>query len=170
MKKKLLLLFALLIFSLSTFSQIKDTVTAQSKTNYCDAIKKTVDEFSGEKTYEFRIDDNKGGHLSISKVIDKKLIVYYLSIWIKESGIYTGEGVTIILKGGKKINKPSEVVEYSLLGNTFYTKAFMSLKPADIIMLKENGIDKYKLYISESQISDKSDLCKELFNCLISAK
>ncbi|EKT4520734.1 hypothetical protein JE950_002392 [Flavobacterium psychrophilum] len=89
---------------------------------------------------------------------------------IKESNIYMGNGVTIILKNGKKINKPNEKVESSYIGSNFYSKAFISLSKTDIALLKESGISKYKLYISTGDISKQSDKIKELFNCLLLIK
>ena len=106
----------------------------------------------------------------INKKKFKLEIKYYLSIWIKETGIYTGTGVSIILKNEKKINKPSAKVEYSYAGSSFYTTTFIQLTNEDIALLKQSGIAKYKLYISTGEITDYSDLSKDLFNCLVKAK
>ncbi|EMY3585052.1 hypothetical protein [Flavobacterium psychrophilum] len=138
--------------------------------NNCDIIKKNIDEFNGEKSFEFSLVSNDGSDVSVIKVINKGISIYYLSIMIKESNIYMGNGVTIILKNGKKINKPNEKVESSYIGSNFYSKAFISLSKTDIALLKESGISKYKLYISTGDISQQSDKIKELFNCLLLIK
>jgi len=163
---KTILLSTLVLFSLNSFSQNPDS----TNTVDCSVITKEKDDFSGEMTYTARIDVENDGDVSFIKVIKGKSVVYYLSIWVKESGIYTGEGVSIILKNGKRINKPNEKVDYSYTAGDFYTTAFMRLTPNDISLLKQSGISKYKLYISQGELLDKSNLSKDYFNCLLKCK
>jgi hypothetical protein len=90
---------------------------------------------------------------------------------IRVSGVYYGEGVTIILKNGTRINKPLEKVESYYLGGEFYLRSFMSLSLEDIELLKKSGISKYKLYISKDELPvEFTSKCKDLFNCLVKAK
>lgn len=150
-----------------------ETTTSKIESNNlitCDIIKRKVDEFNGEKSFDFTVKSNDGSDVSIIKVVNKGISIYYLSIMIRESNIYRGNGVTIILKNGKKINKPNEKVESTYLGSDFYSKTFISLSKTDIALLKESGISKYKLYISTGDISEHSDKIKELFNCLLTIK
>ncbi|MCX6234789.1 MAG: hypothetical protein NT175_08705 [Bacteroidetes bacterium] len=168
--RKNVFIIMLFCFPVFSFSQTTDTLIQKAESINCDGVTKTVDEFTGEKTFEFHIDADDGSIVSFSKIINKGVTAYYLSIWIKESGIYTGTGVNLILKNGKKINKPNEKVDYSYAGSSFYTTTFIRLTSADIALLKQSGIEKYKLYISTGQISDKSDISKDLFNCLLKAK
>jgi len=162
----------LLLLSLSTisFSQTADSLTKKTDSLDCSSVTKTVDEFTGEITFEARITADDGGDVSFLKIKKGGVTIYYLSIWIKETGIYTGTGVTIILKNGKKISKPSAKVDYSYAGSSFYTTAFIKLTADDIALLKQSGIEKYKLYISTGEISPYSDLSKDFFNCIVKAK
>lgn len=187
---KLLLLVSVIVlmvfsgaYSQNTSSIFKNGISPRDTTPYislniipektnngvCEELNKEVDEFTGEITIQFDIytEDNQ---VSFIKIINKKLTVYYLDIDIKETGIYTGTGVYLILKNGKKISKPYEKVNYIYLGHNFYSRAFIRLTAQDISLLKLSGLSKFKLYISTGQITDKSDYLKDLFNCLLKAK
>jgi len=167
---KSILFSTLILFSIPSFSQDLDSVFTSLNALDCSSITKETDDFSGEITYTAKIDANNNGDVSYIKVIKGKSITYYLSIWIKENGIYTGAGVSIILKNGKTINKPNEKVDYSYAGSNFYTTAFIRLNATDIALLKQSGISKYKLYISKGEIEEQSDLAKDYFNCLVKCK
>jgi|GEM_PF-2423432 hypothetical protein len=164
--RKTILLFAFVATTVFSFGQKTDSIAQKIDSIDCSGVTKTVDEFSGEITFEARITDD----VNFLKIKKSGVIKYYLSIWIKETGIYTGTGVSIILKNEKKINKPSAKVEYSYAGSSFYTTTFIQLTNEDIALLKQSGIAKYKLYISTGEITDYSDLSKDLFNCLVKAK
>lgn len=165
--KKTILLFIFVATTTFTFGQKADSISQKIDSIDCSSVTKKVDDFSGEITFRTDIVD----YNSFTKVITKEgIIVYYLSLRIKESGIYTGTGVTIILKNGTRINKPNQEVGYTLLGDNFYVTAFFRLTAADIVLLKESGIEKYKLYISTADISAYSDRSKDRFNCLVNAK
>jgi hypothetical protein len=164
--RKTILLLAFVAITAISFGQKTDSIAQKIDSIDCSRVTKTVDEFSGEITYEARITDD----VNFLKIKKNGVIKYYLSIWIKETGIYTGTGVSIILKNGKKINKPSAKVEYNYAGSSFYTTTFIQLTNEDIALLKQSGIEKFKLYISTGEITDYSDLSKDLFNCLVKAK
>jgi hypothetical protein len=168
--KSIILLSTLFLFSITSFSQDLDSAMLKVSPFDCSAITKETDEFSGEITFTAKIDAKDDGDVSFIKVIKVKTITYYLSIWIKESGIYTGTGLSIILKNGKIINKPDEKVDYTYAGSNFYTKAFIRLNANDIALFKTSGISKYKLYISKGEIEEQSDLAKDYFNCLLKCK
>ncbi len=148
----------------SNINTMNHLSVAMTRIDCNSSITKKVDEFSGEITYDATITDD----VSFLKIKKDGVIKYYLSIWIKETGIYTGTGVWIILKNGKRINKPNEKVGYDYVGGSFYTKTFIRLTNEDITLLKQSGIEKYKLYISTGEID--SDISKDIFNCLLKAK
>jgi hypothetical protein len=153
---------------------VEDTIKNNSITNniekvdVCKEIYKEVDEFNGEVKWQADVTSD----LSFIKYKRKgNNYVYYLSIKIRESGIYYGDGVTIILQNGIKINKPNEKVESDYLGGDFYSRAFITLTSKDIELLKKSGISKYKLYISKDELPEEfKTKCKDLFNCLVKSK
>jgi len=141
-----------------------------SQTTKCKDITKKIDDFNGEISFNAKVSSLSKSPYDISfiKIKDKDIIQYYLSIYIASYGIHTGEGVYIILENGEKISKPNEKVGYELIGSFFYTTAFMQLTDLDITLLKESGIKKFKLYITDAEISDKlTKKSKELLNCLV---
>jgi len=161
-------------FALITLLFITSNIYAQNdnsqKTDSIDCDKwltKEFDEFLGETTFNAEITDE----VRFIKIKNGSTTRYYLSIWIKETGIYTGRGVTIILQNGKRINRPGEKVESKYTAGSFYTTAFITLTVADITLLKQSGILKYKLYISTGELFNYFAKCsKDLFNCLVNAK
>lgn len=168
--KKIALIILMFYLSISSFSQTTDSLVSRNDSEDCERITKTVDEFTGEIKFEFSITDDNGGDVNFLKIIRGGSTVYYLSIYIKEAGIYTGTGVILILKNGKKINKPNAKVDYSYAGSSFYTTTFIRLGAEDIALLKQSSIEKYKLYISSSSITENPYASKDLFNCLLKVK
>jgi len=165
--KKTILLSAFVAITAISFGQKTDSLAQNIDSIDCTGlVTKTVDEFNGEIEYKVRITED----VKFLKYNESGVIRYYLSIWIKETGIYKGTGVCIILENGKKINKPSAKVESKYVGRSFYTTSFIRLTNEDIALLKQSGIEKYKLYISTGEIKDYSYLSKYLFNCLVKAK
>ena len=134
----------------------------------CDKwLTKEVDEFSGEISFTAEVTDE----VRFIKIKKGSTTRCYLSIRIKETGIYIGRGVTIILQNGKRINKPNEKVECNYIAGGFYSSAFIALTVADITLLKQSGILKYKLYISTGELFNYfAKWSKDLFNCLMKAK
>lgn len=180
MKKYILIFIVFLISSILSFGQTNvnwdsiitvyriDSTKAYKKefsVNPC-GLDRKIDEFTGEITCTI-VDD--GGDISFVKIIKAGISSYYLSIWIKESGIYTGTGVVLILENGQKISKPTAKVDYNYAANSFYTTVFLKLNANDIALLKTSGISKYKLYISEGQTAYASKT-KDLFICLTKIK
>lgn len=140
-----------------------------SQSNNCDGISKKVDEFDGKITFRADVTPLYGENLiSYMKIKRSDDVKYYLSIYIRESDIYTGTGVYLILGNGEKIVKPNEKVDYTLISNHFYTRALIQLTDDDIKLLKESGLKKFKIYISTGELSDiLSEKSKALINCLI---
>ncbi|HRH58777.1 MAG TPA: hypothetical protein PLS10_14085 [Chitinophagales bacterium] len=131
----------------------------------CVNIRKTIDDFTGEITFIF---SDKGNQISFIKYIKNGVTDYYVSISIKENGIYTGKGVYFILMNGKKINKPNEDVDYDY-NDGFYTSAFFKLSKQDIEMFKESPIDRFKAYISEGATFEPEETFNK-FKCLLNKK
>ena len=154
-----------LVISNDVLSQTASSDTTMVGSVYCNNISKEVDEFSGEVTYTARVNND----VSFLKIKKGKSTSYYLSIWVREPGIYTGNGVSLILKDGRKINKPSEKVESTYSSGSFYSTAFVSLSMSDIALLKVNGLLKYKIYISKGELDD-ADYNRDLLGCLVKAK
>ena len=140
----------------------KEDSINQFKLNPCN-LNRIIDEFTGDVTYYVNSD------VSFTKVISKGISKLYLSIWIKEDDIYTGKGVILILENGKKINKPNENVEYTYSSGSFYATTFIQLTNQDILLLKESGISKFKLYILDGYTNFSKETCEQ-FNCLIKSK
>ncbi|MEB0300279.1 hypothetical protein, partial [Mucilaginibacter sp. 5C4] len=82
----------------------------------------------------------------------------------------TKEGVTILLKNGKKINKPAVKVTSTVdEGSGYLRSAIFTLTPADITLLKTSPIETYKLYIDDESPDDEDALYK-MFICLLTKK
>jgi hypothetical protein len=160
--KKVLLMISIGLISILGYSQTSD----------CKSISKEVDEFDGKITFRADVTPFASKNMvSFVKFKYEDSERYYLSMYIAEPDIYTGKGAYIILNNGEKISKPSEKVDYKLLGSQFYTRAYIRLTEEDIVLLKESGIKKFKLYISTGELNDKdSEKSKEIINCLIKAE
>lgn len=148
------------------------SVLGYSQTSDCEGMSKEVDEFDGKITLRADVTPISSKNIvTLIKIKKNENITYYLSMNIAASDIYTGKGVYIILNNGEKIAKPSQKVDYRLLGSQFYSKTFIRLTDEDLALLKESGIKKFKLYILTGEFSEKeSDKSKELINCLIAAE
>jgi hypothetical protein len=137
----------------------------------CEEITKTIDEFTDDVTFEIKLlSKSKTSWVEFIKIKDKLGVSYYLSIYIKSFDYYRGEGVILLLDGGKKINKPSQKVEATILGSDFYMRSFIPLNQNDILLLKQYGLQKFKLYISDDELKESPENVKLLFNCLIDSK
>lgn len=125
-------------------------------------FERVVDEFDKSVTITYDVNSD----VSFIKIIEKASTHYYLSIYIKESSIYTGKGATIILSDKYKIFKPNERIDYTLINNQFYTTGFITLTVADLELFKKGEYMKYKLYISTGEYSYDPERIK----CLMKSK
>jgi hypothetical protein len=146
----------------------KDTQTTKMPKNYvsCSDIVEIEDEFTNETTYYARINSE----LVFIKVKNRYTSTYYLAIDIKSYGIYNGNGVYLILQNGKRISKIGEKVKTDYRNGDFFATAFISLNTEDINLLKNNSIEKYKIYIHDGDCRDTLDSSKLLLNCLLNKK
>ena len=71
--------------------------------------------------------------------------------------------MTLLFNDGKKIVKPSQKVDYDLVGSQFYTTAFIPLLLNEVKLLTNYNEMKYKLYVSTGGMEYSSDIIK----CLI---
>jgi hypothetical protein len=87
MKKILLLLSLSLFITVNVFGQ---TSSNKTETN-CDFLEKETDQFTGEITINY----NATKDVSFIKIIKNGIASFYLSIYIKESGVYMGKGALL---------------------------------------------------------------------------
>ncbi len=152
-----------LILNHKYIKRINDSI---ERIKICEGIELKTDKFSDKKTYKF---DDDGGDISFYKIIENGISIYYLSIYSKTSGIYTGTGVNLILSNGSKYSFPTAKVDNSYISSDFYSTCFIKLNINDINTFKKYGIKDYKLYIVEGS-SISYDKSIKLFNCLINKK
>lgn len=152
------------------FSTIKNTDSLDKAA--CMKFDKVIDEFDKSVTITYDVNSD----VSFIKIIKNGVVTFYLSIYIKEGGIYTGTGISLILSqyntntaeyvNKLMIKRPNQKVDYSYIGDSFYTTAFIKLTPADLEMFKKSDHMKYKLYISNSECYYDTERIK----CLIKSK
>ncbi len=138
----------------------------------CMRFDRVVDEFDKSVTITYDVNSD----VSFIKIIKNGFVTFYLSIYIKEAGIYTGTGVSLILSqyntntaeyvNKLMIKRPNQKVDYSYIGSDFYTTAFIKLTPADLELFKKSDNIKYKLYISNGECNYETERIK----CLIKSK
>ncbi len=108
-----------------------------------------VDKFNGETRY--RTPSLK--QIGIIKYIREGEEAVYISIRTIGSTPSTGEGVTILLDNGEKIEKNVDT-DVSVNSNAqFEHSAFFRLSKTDIELLKNHNISDTRLYIFDMQIS-----------------
>jgi hypothetical protein len=141
--------------------------TVTNAQNNCSDIEKSVSEFTGKISYRIDISENPI-MVSINRSIRKHRDYIFLMIYIPEGGIYTGNGVYMILKDGQIISRPEEEVGYSLIGSQFYTSELITLTEEDIEKMTVSGLKKFKLYLSTGELTDKqSDKFSEYLKCIV---
>lgn len=142
-KKLSLLLFSIIIFTQTSFSQeIKID-------RYCKKIKTELDKFSGETKHRSPLLKQIG----FTKIIKGDEQIIYMSIRTVGSTPPTGEGVIILFENGERITKN---IETSVRVNSkaqFEHSAFFGLTREDIELLKNNTITDTKLYIFDMKIT-----------------
>ncbi|MEB0262654.1 MULTISPECIES: hypothetical protein [unclassified Mucilaginibacter] len=127
-----------------------------------------------DKAKEFNTPLDGGGrsfNCSFSKRIQNGVPSYTLYLSTRrDPPRATKEGVTILLKNGKKINKPAVKVTSTVdEGSGYLRSAIFTLTPADITLLKTSPIETYKLYIDDESPDDEDALYK-MFICLLTKK
>lgn len=111
-------------------------------------IEKTVDDFTREVKYNSPYNNQVG---VIYKYINKGKITYYLSLEIGSSGIYRGNGVTVLFTDGTKWSRPTEKVDI-VYRSGFVNSVFIALSPNDLQIFKTKIVKKYRLYIHDQDV------------------
>ena len=143
MKKLVLVLFAIYSMSQVAFAQEIKKID-----KYCKKIDVTVDKFNGETKYRTPLLKQ----ISFIKYIKEGKETIYMSIRTIGSTPSTGEGVTILLDNGEKIEKNVDT-DVSVNSNAqFEHSAFFRLTKADIELLKKHNITDTRLYIFDMKI------------------
>ena len=152
----------MLLISLNSFSQTKildslkkeyynklDSLTASSYINNAyKGIEKSKDDFTDEITY--RSDYLKP--IGITKIIDKGVVSYYLSLRTNSDNVnFNIKGVYVLFTDGKKWIKLNEKINVHLDINFNYT-AFIKLSASDLKLFQSKKINKFKLYIFEEEV------------------
>ena len=120
---------------------------------YQRGIEKSYDEFENETT--FRTESLTD--ISITKVISKGKNYYYLSLNAIGSTLNYGlRGVSLMFKDKTKFIKPNEKIDvrYSEYKRDWVYSVFISLTPAEVKLFQTKLVDKFKLYIYDSSLSN----------------
>lgn len=132
----------------------------------CNDIIKGYDEFDQTTTYYTPLSNNCG----LTKVIDKKKVTYYLSLYAKGSTLNTGEiGVKIILSNNQIISFPNAKIDVDIPrnGSGWNYSTFITILPDKLQLLKKFKILKWKLYIyDESQDDYIAEVFRKRVNCI----
>lgn len=156
MKNKLLLI--LILFTSIAKAQVADSAL-------CSKIEYKFDKFSGEKTYSTPgLSKNSYGRLGLSnivfiKTIQKSISRYYLSLrTIGITPLGNEYGVSLILKNGKKLKKPTAIVSTTVNSDGDYERSsFITLTQTDLIILRKSPITDFQLYIDEDKVVNPDD-------------
>ena len=139
----------LVLFAIYSMTQVAFAQEIKKIDKYCKKIDVTVDKFNGETKYRTPLLKQ----ISFIKYIKEGKETVYMSIRTIGSTPSTGEGVTILLDNGEKIEKNVDT-DVSVNSNAqFEHSAFFRLTKADIELLKNHNITDTRLYIFDMQIS-----------------
>ena len=138
----------LVLFAIYSMSQVAFAQEIKKIDKYCKKIDVTVDKFNGETKYRTPFLKQ----ISFIKYIKEGKETIYMSIRTIGSTPSTGEGVTILLDNGEKIEKNVDT-DVSVNSNAqFEHSAFFRLTKADIELLKKHNITDTRLYIFDMKI------------------
>ena len=139
----------LVLFAIYSMAQVAYSQEIKKIDKYCKKINVTVDKFNGETKYRTPLLKQ----ISFIKYIKEGKETVYMSIRTIGSTPSTGEGVTILLDNGEKIEKNVDT-DVSVNSNAqFEHSAFFRLSKTDIELLKNHNISDTRLYIFDMQIS-----------------
>ena len=137
-------------------------------------VERKVDDFTSQITINSPI--RSRGELSpaiLYKYIGKKDTTYYLSLHAHGASVVVdGTGVTILFTDGRKLEKPGKIdveVDNSHYGGYRYD-AFIPLTQSDLQLLSTKTIDKFRLYIFDTNLGrSKGEEFKALVNYIMAA-
>jgi len=141
------------------------------KKDPCPLVEYKYDDFTGERNYSTPYSkDNKSLNIRFYKnVKNNGTAVYFMALnTIITRAWATERGVILLLKNGKKIEKPSAEVTTRVDSHAnFETSSIITLSAQDIALLKTSPIKKFKLYVAESE-ADEPEMMQKLLICLLS--
>jgi hypothetical protein len=140
----------------------------------CENLTRTYDEFEKETTFFTPESSFNNGvpNCSLMKVVSKKGTFYYLSLYSPGYTFNVGErGCKIILNNGQLLTYPSEKVDVEYKDGRYTYSCFIALTSDKVQLLKKTGINKWKLYIYENELTqEQSELFRNYVNCILSKK
>lgn len=137
----------LLILVIYTISQV--AVGQEIKTDkYCKKIKVEVDKFNGETKYQTPLLEQ----ITFIKIIKNGEDFFYMNINTIGSSSSTGNGVSILLDNGVKIEKSVDTNVRVNSNAQFVHSAFFQLTKSDIELLKKHDITDTRIFIFDMKI------------------
>ena len=161
MKKITTILLLSLLVSSATHAQITDS-------SFCDLIGNSYDEFNKETTFNTPVQKE----CVLTKVVSKKSAVYYLSLTADGSTVNVNiKGVKIILSNKQVLSSPSEEIDVKVSDNGYTYSAFIRLQPDKLSLLKKFKINKWQLYVYDSEQSEAdAEAFRNMVNCIVGLK
>lgn len=145
--------------------------------NICDDIEERYDKFTFTKTFNTPYRDwedysSRSYPIVFHKLITKGVPTYYLSLYAPGLSLTYGNGAVIILKSGKRINKPYAKIDVDVDFSDYLPYSYsvwIQLTAAEIEIFKNNSITDFTLYIHDVTDIDGVPYMK-YFRCLSSKK
>ncbi|CAM3789071.1 hypothetical protein MUGA111182_09775 [Mucilaginibacter galii] len=184
------ILTLLLVSTLATSAFAQDSATVERneylkvKQNPCNAIAEKYDEFEqiryvytsfAPTSYEIKQSIKNGNKLpmyncNLIKATEKGKVSFLLNLTADaEDEADDNNGVIIILKSGKRLVKPAQLVQTETENDVTQRKSMILLTAADIALLKTSPILKFKLYDTAVDNIEPDSRYQE-FLCLFSRK
>lgn len=138
------------------------------KEDFCGKLKTTKDDFTDKVSIDSPFEKDGVDRIQLSKVKNANNITYYLYLTATGSTPNVGiEGVILLLDDNTKINKPDVSVDVKVSGTSYEYTALIPLTLAEVGTLKTKGIDKYRLYIYDHNLSfGMTEKFKMYFQCI----
>jgi hypothetical protein len=140
------------------------------KEDFCGKLKTTKDDFTDKVSIDSPFEKDWSDIIQLSKVKNGNNTTYYLYLTTTGSTPNVGvKGVILLLDDNSKINKPDVSVDVKVSGTSYEYTALVPLTLAEVGTLKTKGIDKYRLYIYDHNLSyGMTEKFKMYFQCITS--
>lgn len=134
---------------------------------YCKDIETTTDKFNGDTTSRSSYSEG----ISFIKVTKGGTSNIYLAINETGATLNVGKkGLTLLLKNGKKINRPNAKIDTKVNSSGGYIySAFIELTEEEIELIIKNHITDDRLYVYDGEIKNGEKL-SEYLKCLTNKK
>jgi hypothetical protein len=142
------------------------------KEDFCSDIKTKKDDFTDEIKMETSFLKDGLARLHLSRNVSSNSDRYYLYLTAIGTTPNVGiNGVILLLEDKTKINKPDVSIDVKVTEANYEYSAFISLTSDEINLLQSKGIDKYRLYIYDQDLSyGTSEKLKMYFQCISEKK